>query len=328
MTNYKDIHGSNIETVTSDPSNPINGQVWYNSTSQALKGFTSNPAGSWSTQPALNTGRFQGGGSGTQTSALAFGGEYSGSPSQSVLCETWNGSGWTEVGDLNKGRNKLPGCGASATSALAFGGDANNDPGVADTETWNGSSWTEVGDLNTGRGRTTGTGIATAAIICGGGTGVQVTETWNGSSWTEVGDLNEAKSYLPISGTYTSAITGGGLNPPSTVLTTCESWNGSAWTEVADMNSGGGSRSSFGEDNTVALSHEGSATESWNGSAWAETTDRNTNVGSGMNGDSPAGAGFAFGGSSPSPPLRCIRIFYFTSNKYSNIYSFIDGKKI
>ena len=49
MANYKDIHGTNIETVTSDPDNPVNGQVWYNSTEQALKGFTSNPAGTWAT---------------------------------------------------------------------------------------------------------------------------------------------------------------------------------------------------------------------------------------------------------------------------------------
>ena len=42
MANYKDIHGTNIETVASDTSNTVNGQVWYNSTDKELKGFTSN----------------------------------------------------------------------------------------------------------------------------------------------------------------------------------------------------------------------------------------------------------------------------------------------
>jgi hypothetical protein len=319
MTTYKDIRGTHITTVTTDPPAPVNGQMWYNSTEQVIKGFTSNVAGSWATQPSLNTGRFQGGGSGTQTSALAFGGEYSGSPSQSDHTESWNGSSWTEVNDLNKARNKLPGCGASNTSALAFGGDADSDPAVADTESWNGSSWTEVANLNTGRGRTTGTGIATAAIICGGGSGVQVTETWNGSSWTEVADLNQAKSYLPISGTYTSAITGGGLHPPSTVLTTCESWDGSTWTEVADMNTGGGGRVSFGQDNSNAISAEGTLTESWNGSAWSEVVDKNVNVGSSMAGDSPAGAGFVFGGSSPGSPQYSGSAEQFTSPVTSTV---------
>ena len=56
MATYKEIHGTVIETVTSDPSNPVNGQVWYNSTDQVLKGFTSNPAGSWASGGNLNTG--------------------------------------------------------------------------------------------------------------------------------------------------------------------------------------------------------------------------------------------------------------------------------
>ena len=45
MANNKDIHGALIETVSSDPSDPVNGQVWYNSDTQTLKGFKTNPAG-------------------------------------------------------------------------------------------------------------------------------------------------------------------------------------------------------------------------------------------------------------------------------------------
>ena len=56
MTTYKDIRGTHIKTVTADPPAPVNGQMWYNSTTQIMKGFTSNPAGSWSSSTALNTG--------------------------------------------------------------------------------------------------------------------------------------------------------------------------------------------------------------------------------------------------------------------------------
>ena len=38
MADYKTLHGTNIDTVSSDPDNPVKGQVWYNTTSQALKG--------------------------------------------------------------------------------------------------------------------------------------------------------------------------------------------------------------------------------------------------------------------------------------------------
>ena len=41
MTTYKDIRGTHVTTVTSDPPAPVNGQVWYNSTTQVMKGFTS-----------------------------------------------------------------------------------------------------------------------------------------------------------------------------------------------------------------------------------------------------------------------------------------------
>ena len=50
MTTYKDIRGTHIKTVTSDPPAPVNGQMWYNSTTQVMKGLTSNPAGTDNTE--------------------------------------------------------------------------------------------------------------------------------------------------------------------------------------------------------------------------------------------------------------------------------------
>ena len=142
MATYKEIHGTVIETVTSDPSNPVNGQVWYNSTDQVLKGFTSNPAGSWASGGDLNTAKNYLGATktGSQTASLVFGG----TPPTNGLTEneSYNGSAWTELADLNTGRY-APGGAGSTTAALAFGGETS--PGKKDeTETWNGSSWTEV----------------------------------------------------------------------------------------------------------------------------------------------------------------------------------------
>ena len=37
MTTYKEIKGTQIEAVATDPSNPVEGQVWYNTTSNVLK---------------------------------------------------------------------------------------------------------------------------------------------------------------------------------------------------------------------------------------------------------------------------------------------------
>jgi hypothetical protein len=39
MAEYKGIKGFNIQTVSSDPANPLVGEVWYNSTSATVKYF-------------------------------------------------------------------------------------------------------------------------------------------------------------------------------------------------------------------------------------------------------------------------------------------------
>ena len=54
MATYKEIHGTNIEVVSSDPSNPVEGQVWYNTTSNDLKGQALTVAGAWATTGSLN----------------------------------------------------------------------------------------------------------------------------------------------------------------------------------------------------------------------------------------------------------------------------------
>ena len=44
MATYITIKGIEIQTIAGDPANPVEGQVWYNSTTSTLKGYngTSN----------------------------------------------------------------------------------------------------------------------------------------------------------------------------------------------------------------------------------------------------------------------------------------------
>jgi hypothetical protein len=39
MANYTGIQGQNILIVSSDPANPVEGQIWYNTTSQTFEGL-------------------------------------------------------------------------------------------------------------------------------------------------------------------------------------------------------------------------------------------------------------------------------------------------
>ncbi len=295
MATYKEIHGTNIEVVSSDPSNPVNGQLWYNTSTNKVKGFLINP-GSWSTGGTLNTARGNFAGAGTQTSGLVFGGA---PPPQTVLTESYNGTNWTEVNDLNQFRQVLAGAGASNTSALAFGGFAfpGGPPNgqVNQTESWNGSNWTEVNDLNTGRRNIAGAGIQTSALGFGGyqdsggpptSEFFALTESWNGTNWTEVNDLNYGRNNLAgASNVNTAALAFGGNHTPSPAgLALTELWNGTNWTEVNDLNQSKRSLAGAGVS-TAALAFGGTAdgvptagqlTETWNGTNWTETGDLST----------------------------------------------------
>jgi|TARA_Y100001951_G_C11237715_1_gene238508 hypothetical protein len=39
MGSYIDTKGMTIEVIAGDPANPVEGQVWYNSSSNDLKGY-------------------------------------------------------------------------------------------------------------------------------------------------------------------------------------------------------------------------------------------------------------------------------------------------
>ena len=78
MTTYKDIHGTQVEVRSDDPSNPVNGQIWYNTTDSKLRGHTLNPVGAWASGGNLNVAKESLGAAGIQTAGLAFGG-YNGS---------------------------------------------------------------------------------------------------------------------------------------------------------------------------------------------------------------------------------------------------------
>ncbi len=57
--------------------------------------------------------------------------------------QSWDGTSWTEVSDLNGARQSLGGSqsGGTNTSVLAFGGTQGPQPSrVANTESWNGTN--------------------------------------------------------------------------------------------------------------------------------------------------------------------------------------------
>jgi hypothetical protein len=310
MAEYKNIKGFKVQTVSTDPAVSNLGQVFYNSTANAFKVTRQSvPAGTWASGGSLNTARSTLAGStrGSQTSSIAFGG-YSGT--YLALNESYNGTSWTELADLNTARGLNSGAG-TATAALTQGGYTGTAR-VANTESWNGTSWTEVNDLNTARSYAGGFGTQTSATIAGGdlyptSTIYDLAESWDGTSWTEVSELNTARYGLASLGTGSDGLVTGGetsLGAPGITGKT-EKWDGSSWTESGDLNQvrydwqGGGGETSGG---VVFGGYTGTAnaanTEFFNGSTWTELNDLSQGV-SGNTGMGSSVAALNVGGTVP-----------------------------
>ena len=204
----------------------------------ATAGYTESYNGtSWTTKNVLSRGSDSpqassyAMGGGTNTSAVFFGGDEGASSTQDKA-ESWNGTSWTETGDLNQARSYGTGCGSSNSSALCISGFKWPSPTLAnapEVESFNGTSWTEEADVNTARGQLVcaNTGTTTDALKYTGrnapdAAASATTEHYNGTAWTEVGDLAAAQKAGAGSGTSSSALSIGGASP--TFSAVVESW--------------------------------------------------------------------------------------------------------
>tara|TARA_R100000541_G_scaffold22176_1_gene32173 strand:+ start:156 stop:1124 length:969 start_codon:yes stop_codon:yes gene_type:complete len=273
MAEYKGTHGTKVQTYTSDPSNPITGQVWYNATANTLRVQTQTTAASWSTGGVLNTGRIAAqNGAGTQSAGLVFGGLQENTGSYKNETEKYNGSSWTEVNNLNTARN-AGAAGGTQTSALFAGGYGP----TAASESWNGTCWTNTPSLNTARQYLSGAIESNSAGIAFGGlpppAGLAITERYNGSAWAETADLNTARRSIGGAGSSTAGLCTGGYT--TTAVANCESWNGTCWTNVNNQSNpaGGAIFGSLASAVKVGDNSTANRTELWDGTNWSAGTN-------------------------------------------------------
>ena len=278
MATYIGKHGSKVKTYTTDPDNPNLGQVWYNATANTIKIEAVTTSGSWATGGSLNVARSFMAGTGISSSAgLAFGGT---SGPMSALNESYNGTSFTEVNDLNTARAALGGAGTQ-TSTLAFGGNQQNPTTFAIAEIWNGTNWTETTDMNAVHSEVGSAGVDSTSALCFGGNQPPPqsadTELWNGSNWTEVNNLNNPRNQISGSGNVTAALAYAG-GPGNSTTDFTEIWNGTNWTEVNNLNFARTGATDAGTNSTLALCVGGSRNpasgtklnnvEEWNGTNW------------------------------------------------------------
>ena len=229
MTDYKTIRGKKVKFFETDLGNEqAEGQLFFQNTAREMKIAVSSAA--WSSGAPVITGRLNcASGSTPRDASIIFGGFAT--PSSQSLTEEYNGSGWTENGNLNTARQQFPGFGTQ-TAAVGAGGYVNGSGDVANVEEYNGSSWSEVTDIPGARRGQAGFGTLTAGVICGGAPNSNQTFEYDGTNWTAGGNLPVGQDRTDVAGTGT--LTAGLVAAGDT--TESSTYNGTAWTDVGNTN--------------------------------------------------------------------------------------------
>jgi len=271
MTTFKEIRGTAIQSVSSDPTNPEVGQIWYNNTIGVLKGYQ-NIAGSWASGGNLSTARGGMYTAGTQTANLVSGGAPLLGGVGTDQTELYNGSSWTTSGAYPASNAAGGGCGTQ-TAALGFAGGPNGNVPVINTSAeFNGSTWTAGNPVNTARRFFAGTfGTQTAAIGAGGfSLDSSAVESYDGTTWTSLTSLPATRGDGGAAGIQTAAILFGdrNANPIGSVLL----YNGTSFSSATNMNTARRAQAGSGTQ-TSAVQFGGAppvtgATEEWNGTSW------------------------------------------------------------
>jgi len=284
MAEYINIRGQSIEVVASDPANPTLGQIWYNSTSNTLKGENFGSA-SWASGGSMSTAAFGRAGMGTQTAAVAAG-VYGPSPSVTGATEEYNGTSWSSGGTLGTARYGAGGSG-TLTAGLCVGGDSiTGSPRYGtQVEEYDGTSWTGGGAAPTGKQYSATFGTQTATLSTGSPVSSPTTITilYDGSTWTtSPASLSLATGSRAGFGVQTSGVTAGGQAGPTYYATT-EDWNGSVWTSGGNLNTARRAHAGSGTSESSGIAFGGeiatgktAVTEEYDGTSWTNSTSMAT----------------------------------------------------
>ena len=304
MADYININGNNIPIRASDPTNPISGEVWYNSTTNALKGQAVTTSASWASGGSLPAPLGANSGSGSTTAGFSMGGGTGPVASYVTATNTYDGTTWTGAPAMTFSSAYAAACGTIPTTLYA-GGDGNA-PGASNT--YNGTSWTSISALGfdgyqiKGAGNSANAFVAQSYYSSSG-------RTWNGSSWTTNTAIPQHNYSTGAVGDYNDAsFLGGKAVSDNSNRNDHINWNGSAWTTdtvmpvSADL-SGQTSNNAPTSNFWVHLNGPNS-TLIWNGSSWTTAGSLSTARSNAAGAGSTAAEGFIAGG--VGPPTTAI----------------------
>tara|TARA_Y100000004_G_scaffold38754_1_gene41637 strand:- start:6 stop:1310 length:1305 start_codon:yes stop_codon:yes gene_type:complete len=181
---------------------------------------------------------------GPQTAAIITGGE----PTPIANTESYDGTSWSEVGDLVTALGQCSdGTFGDQTAAVQCGGKTSPSPGagVTTSQTWNGTSWSSGTAMGQARKSHSTSGTSTQGLACSGQTSTTPSaltsaEEYNKSAnvitaaaWASASNFPGPASSVRGFGTVHSAsVAIGGETGPGPTVSSCYSYDGSSWTSV------------------------------------------------------------------------------------------------
>jgi len=297
MANYITDHGNNIPIRSSDPSNPILGEIWYNTTSRSLKGVASSN-GTWSSGGNIPTSLYSNSGSGSTPAGFSMGGGTGPVPAYVSATNTYDGTSWTGAPAMTISSGYAGACGTIPTT-MYVGGDGN-PPGSSNT--YDGSSWTGQPALGFDGYQIKAAGNSANAFAA---MGVYSANgyNWNGSSWTSAGAVPQQSYNTTAIGTHNDvSFLAGYALPPGSSSNLHQNWNGSSWTTrtVVPIGGGtGGQGSNLSPTSDFWYQADKTNTLKWDGSSWATVGSMSTGRANGGSSGGSSSEGFIAGGNIP-----------------------------
>ena len=326
MATYYDIFGQKVQYLSSDPSNVVEGQVWYNSVGKVgkVQGFNT---GAWSSGPNLNTATRAMFGGGTQTAAIKFAGANPGT-NYSSNTEEYDGSSWSEVNNSPTAVDQANRGDVGLQTATFQAGGVSSGAVQAVTANYDGTNWTSSGALSNSRGEGAMWGVQNSAVLTGGYDAFSPpywtndTEEYNGTAWASgtASPLNTSGSVGVGLSESSGMIIGGRESPTNSYPGKTDQkrtlqYNGSAWTSLNNQNQTNTATSAFGDLTAAVIAGAAggdlptTASEIWDGTNWTSGPTVSNAHGNGSGAGTGSDSGMAVGGYISSANVAAVTLW-------------------
>jgi len=279
VANYYDIKGQKVQNLATDPSPLAEGQVWYNTISNAAKFAGYNAAASWASGGSLNTARRQVAGfGGSPTTAVCVCGQ---NPPALANTEEYSGTSWANVTANPEVRVKPFGTG-TLTAGLVGGGESGPSSGRNSGE-YDGTSWTNSTTIPLAMYDSVAFGPISAAVVTHGpqSPDTAVLLYASGGTWTTGNSSPQKLGAGSGAGTQAAGIVMG----ESTSITNTFEYDAGTWSAGGSLNTGrarGASNVAASRDQAMLFggnyppSTELTNTELYDGTSWTNSVAMST----------------------------------------------------